>query len=137
MSQPFTVELANRPGELARLARGLAVRNIDIRHLAGGSHGKGGWAFLTTDNEEATREALRDMHLRFMEGATVVAEVEDHPGALADLSERLAQAGVNIEGVLIVGHRGSKVEIAFSVDDERRARDVLGSAVTLASSSIR
>ena len=137
MSQPFIVELENRPGELARLARGLAAHDIDIRHLAGGSHGQGGWAFLTTSDEASTREVLRSMGYTFLEGATVVAEVDDRPGALADLSERLAAADVNVEGVMIVGHRGSKVEIAFSVDDERKAREALGPSVTIAKTANR
>lgn len=126
MSQPFTIELANRPGELARLARALAVRGVDIRHIAGGAAGHAAWAFLTTDNDAATREVLRSLGYRYLEGRTITVEVEERPGALADLSERLGRAGVNIEGFMIVGHHGSQVEIAFSVDDEGKARAALG-----------
>jgi hypothetical protein len=126
MSQPFRVQMANRPGELARLTRALAARDIDIRQISGGSSGPATWAFLTTDNEEATREVLRGLGYPFLEGPTVTVTVGDTPGALADLAERLAQADVNVEALVIVGHHGSQVDIAFSVDDERKAREVLG-----------
>ena len=126
MDQSFTVELTNRPGELARLARALATQGIDIRQLAGGSAGNAGWAFLTTDDEAATRSVLQDLGYRYLEGRVITVAVEDRPGALADLSERLTRADVDIAGVMIVGHRGTLVEIALTVDDESRARAVLG-----------
>lgn len=126
MSRPFVVQLQNRPGELAHLARALAARGIDIRHIAGGGAGRTYHAFLDTDNDTATREVLRSMGYSFVEGATIVVEAEDRPGTLAELSEKLAAANVNIEGVLILGRRGKQVEIAFAVDDEKRAREALG-----------
>lgn len=132
MTHPFVVQLQNRPGELAHLARALATRGIDIRHIAGGGAGCTGCAFLTTDDDTATREVLHSMGYTFVEGNTVIAETEDRPGALAELSEKLAAAGVNIEGVLIVGHRGGMVEIAFSVNDATRAREALGETSPLA-----
>lgn len=132
MSHPFVVQLQNRPGELAHLARALAARGIDIRHIAGGGTGCTGCAFLTTDDDSATREVLHSMGYTFVEGNTIVVEADDRPGTLAELSEKLASAGVNIEGVLIVGRRGGQVEIAFSVDDQQRAREALGTTSPLA-----
>ena len=132
MTRPFVVQLQNRPGELAHLARALAVRGIDIRHIAGGGAGCTYCAFLATDNDPTTREVLRSMGYNFVEGTTIVVEVEDRPGMLAELSEKLGAANVNIEGVLIVGRRGGLVEIAFAVDNEARAREALGSPSPLA-----
>ena len=126
MSQPFVVQLQNRPGELAHLARGLAARGINIKHIAGGGAGRLGCAYLTTDDEAATREVLHGLGFSYVEGQMIVVEVEDRPGALADVSETLGAAGVDIHGVLIVGRRAGMVEIALSVDEPDRAREVLG-----------
>ena len=126
MSQPFVIQLDNRPGELAHVARALATRGISIRHLAGSSAGKQLCAMVTTDDEEATRDVLRSMGVPFVEGDALHVEIEDVPGALADLSEKLAVAGVNITGILIAGRRGGMCEIAFTVDHEGKAREVLG-----------
>ena len=35
-------------------------------------------------------------------------------------------AGVNITGILVMGRRGTMVQMAFTVDDEAKARAVLG-----------
>ncbi|MFH0750256.1 MAG: ACT domain-containing protein, partial [Chloroflexota bacterium] len=62
----------------------------------------------------------------YVEGETLIVEVEDKPGGLASVAEKLAAAGVDIRGVLFVGSGEGKVETAFSVDDVARARRALG-----------
>jgi hypothetical protein len=126
MTRQFVVQLDNRPGELAHLAKALAVRGIDLRHIATAGAGSQACAFLTTTDTDATREVLHQLGNRFIEGAPIVVELEDRPGAFAEVATRLADAGVNIVGSLIVGRRNGLVEMAFSVDDEEKARAVLG-----------
>jgi len=126
MSQPFVVQIDNRPGELAHVARALAVRGINIRHIAGNSAGKQMCLIVTTDDDKATRDVLHSMGFPFVEGDALHVEVEDAPGALADFSEKLAAAGVNITGVVISGHHAGMCEIAVTVDNEEKTRDILG-----------
>ncbi len=126
MARQFVVQMDNRPGELAHLARGLAMRGINIRHIASVGAGDVACAFISTEDEDATREVLHGLGHLFIEGECVVVNVEDRPGGLADVSERLAQAGVNILGALIVGRREGVVEMAFTVDDQPRALAALG-----------
>jgi hypothetical protein len=126
MARQFVVQLDNRPGELAHLARALAARGIDIRHIGGVGAGELGCAFITTSDDQATREVLHGLGHPFIEGECLVVNVDDRPGGLADVTERLAKAGVNILGVLNVGRRPGIVEMAFTVDDEPKALAVLG-----------
>jgi len=74
----------------------------------------------------ATRAVLRAGGYPYVEGETLIVEVEDRPGGLAAVAEKLAVAGVDIRGVLFVGRRAGTVETAFSVDDLARARKALG-----------
>ena len=126
MGRQFVVQLDNRPGELAHLARALAMRGINLSHIASVGAGEVACAFISTEDEDATREVLHGLGHLFIEGECVVVNVEDRPGGLADVSERLAKAGVNILGALIVGRRPGMVEMAFTVDDEPRALAALG-----------
>ncbi len=132
MARQFVVQLDNRPGELAHLARVLAARSIDIVHVACVGAGPTASAFLTTRDPDATRDVLRGAGMPFIEGDVVLAEVEDRPGGLAELAERLATAGVNILAVLTVGRASGRVEVALSVDDEQRALEALGREVPAA-----
>ena len=126
MGRQFVVQLENRPGALSHLARVLATRGVDIRQIGAGGAGELGWATLTTSDDATTREVLRSAGFRFVEGEAIVVEVADRPGALADLTGRLAAAGGHLHGVLVGGRRGAGVEIALSVDDAARAREALG-----------
>lgn len=55
-----------------------------------------------------------------------MVEVEDKPGGLADVAERLAAADVNILGTLVVGRRERVVEMAFAVDDAEKVQLAVG-----------
>ncbi len=126
MARQFVVQLENRPGELAHLARALGARGIDIRHVASVGAGPLACAFLTTSDDRATREVLHGLGHAYIEGDPVLVDVDDRPGGLADSIERLGGAGVNILGTIIVGRRPGVVEMVFCVDDEARAHAALG-----------
>ena len=128
MERQFVVQLDNRPGELAHLARALGARGINITHISCAGTGQLACAFMTTEKEDETRAVLRGLGHEFLEGATVVIDVLDRPGGLADVAERLAAAGVNILGTLCIGHREGVLEMAFAVDDEAKARAVIPQA---------
>jgi hypothetical protein len=82
--------------------------------------------FVTTDDDATARTVLAGLGHPFIEGSPVLVEVDDRPGGLAEVSERLAAAGVNVTGMLPVGRRPGVVEMTFCVDDERAAREALG-----------
>jgi hypothetical protein len=126
MGTQFVVQLDNRPGTFAGLARALAERGIDLRAISGGGAGDHAYAVLTTDDDTATREVLRSGGYPYVEGESLIVEVENKPGGLAAVAEKLAAAGVDIRGVLFVGCTDGTVETAFSVDDVARARRALG-----------
>ncbi len=126
MGQSFVIQLDNRPGELAHVARALASRGINIHHIAGSAASEKLCEMVTTDDDQAAREVLRSMGIPFVEGDALHVEMPDVPGALADFSERLAAAGVSVTGILVTGRRGAVSEVAVTVDDERKAREILG-----------
>src|SRR5206468_13122027 len=125
MAIHFTVRLKNEPGALAQLAARLGEHGIDIRTLGAGAVGSYGCAVLSTNNEAAARDVLRQARYSFVEGQALTIAVEDRPGALAQLTGRLAGAGVNIIGVVILGRHQGKAEIALTVDEVDTARRVL------------
>jgi hypothetical protein len=125
MPRQFVVQLDNRPGELAHLARALGGRGVNITHISCVGTGPMACAFMTTADDDQTRQVLRGLGHDYIEGTTIVVDVLDRPGGLADVAERLAAAGVNILGTLTVGCREGVLEMAFAVDDEEKARAAL------------
>jgi hypothetical protein len=126
MGQPFVVQLPNRPGELAHLAKGLCARGINIVQIQGSTAGDLACALLYTDNPEGTNEVLRSMGYSFVAGSTLIVEIEDTPCAFGNLTEKLARAGVNLKGCCVIGRRDGLATWSLSMDDENLARDILG-----------
>ena len=122
MKRQFVVQLDNRPGELAHLARALGERGVDITDIACAGTGTIACAFMTTSNGEAAHDVLKGLGHDFIEGDTIVVDVMDQPGGLAEMAERFAKAQVNILSTLIVGRRAGVVEMAFAVDDVEKAK---------------
>lgn len=125
MQRQFLIELDNRPGELAHLARALGARGVNLTHISCAGTGSIAYAVMTTAEDDEMRSVLRGLGHEFIEGTTVVVDVMDRPGGLADVAECFANAGVNILGTLCVGRREGVLEMAFAVDDEQKARAAL------------
>ena len=124
----FTVKLRNEPGALAQVAEAIANSGVDILAVGGGGIGDAGVGTLITDNDAATRQALTEANCQFSEAEAIVADLEDRPGTLARAARALADAGVNLTGLLIVQSMGDRARLAFAVDDPIKAREALRSA---------
>jgi hypothetical protein len=125
MANQFVVQLKNEPGSMANLAETLAARGVDLRAIGGGGIGDSGHVIMTTADDEATRAILEEGGYTFIEGESILAEVDDRPGGMARMSRALADAGVNIYGHLFLGRWGDRAMFAFVVDDPDRARPIL------------
>ena len=125
MANQFVVELKNEPGSLAVLAESLAARGIDLRAIGGGGIGGSGHIIMTTADDDAARRVLEEGGYTFIEGESLLTEVDDRPGGMARLSRELADAGVNIFGHLFLGRWGDRAMFAFVVDDPDKARPIL------------
>jgi hypothetical protein len=80
---------------------------------------------MTTADDDTTRAVLEEGGYTFIEGESILAEVDDRPGGMAALARRLADAGVNIYGHLFLGRWGDRAMFAFVVDQPEVARPIL------------
>jgi len=97
----FTVQMEDRPGELARLCAAMAAREINIVLSAIGRGGSG-WVAFVVDDESGARTALGDAGIEFTERPALTLRMENVPGAGAESFRRLAEAGVNVDVLLPV-----------------------------------
>jgi hypothetical protein len=125
MANQFVVQLDNQPGALAILAERLADRGIDLRAIGGGGIGDAGHVIMTTADDDGARRVLDEGGYTYIEGESILAEVDDRPGGMAAIARSLADAGVNIYGHLFLGRWGDRAMFAFVVDDPDRARPIL------------
>jgi hypothetical protein len=80
---------------------------------------------LIPDQVEAARDALRAANIRFEEHELVTVLLENQAGELTGVAAKLADAGLNLEAVYVVGLDGDLIELAFAVDDVKKAKKLL------------
>ena len=125
MANQFVVQLKNQPGAMAILAEELAARGVDLRAIGGGGLGNSGHVIMTTADDETTKRVLDEGGYTYVEGESIIAEVDDKPGGMARVARALADAGVNIHGHLFLGRWGDRAMFAFVVDRPEVARPIL------------
>jgi hypothetical protein len=105
----LTVSLENRPGALAGVARVLADAKVNILALfLGSTAGTLGSAQLVVDDTRKAKKALDKAGTSYTEGTLEQFELNNKPGALAEVAEKLAKKGMNIESACATVPKGAK-----------------------------
>ncbi|HXG09984.1 MAG TPA: hypothetical protein VNK04_09360 [Gemmataceae bacterium] len=121
----FAIHLSHRPGELARVTHALARAGVNLKSVAGMAIGNQGLLHLVADDVEAARRALEEAHIPFEESEVVTVLLENRAGELEDVASKLANGGVNLQAVYVVGLDGDLVELALVVDEPKKAKKLL------------
>jgi hypothetical protein len=124
-AQQFVIQLPDEPGALATLLELFAGRQLDLRSIAVTSIGRHTSAVLVLNDAGAARQVLEDGRYLFVEAEALVTSAPDQPGAVASVARRLADAGVQLHGLAILGWYQGKAELALSVNQPEVARQVL------------
>lgn len=121
----FIIELVDRPGSLGSLAKLLAAAGVNIEALAGWNANGDGVVRMVVNDPEGARRVLEDSGIRFDERAVVTLSLPNRPGALADIAGSLAEAGVNIDAIYLLGGGSQTLQIAIAVDETESAGAVV------------
>jgi len=121
----FVIQVTHRPGELANITNALALQGVNIKSLAAMVLGTQAQLRLIPDDAEAARNALRAANIRFEEKEVATVLLENHAGELTGVAGKLADAGLNLEAVYVIGLSDDLIELAIAVDDVKKAKKVL------------
>ena len=120
-----SIQLTNHAGDLARVAQALARRGVNIKALAGMSIGDAAMARILPDDIVVARSALEAAKIRFSESEVHLVLLENKAGVLADVTNRLAEAGINLEAVYVTGIADDLVELAIVSVNPKKAKKIL------------
>ncbi|MBT8213360.1 MAG: ACT domain-containing protein [Acidimicrobiia bacterium] len=121
----FTVTMNNRPGQLATLARRLADAGVNIDALAASTGEHEALVRFVPDDEATTRTVLKTAGVSFEERPVLDTVLPNRPGALADVAERLASSGVNIDAMYLMNTSSEGLHFAIAVNDPDGAASTL------------
>jgi hypothetical protein len=117
----FTVYMANRPGQLATLADKFSKAGIHLEALAAFSQGEDSVVRLMPNDVDAARRVLTEAGVRFEEQRVIETVIKDEPDALANMTRKLADSGINIEAMYLLHANGDSLHFAVAVDDHETA----------------
>ena len=121
-----SIQLTNHPGDLARVAQALARRGVNIKALAAISTGGGvAMARILPDDIVVARSALEEARIRFEENEVHLVLLENKAGVLANVTNRLGDAGINLEALYVTGIADDLVELAIASDNPKKAKKIL------------
>ena len=122
----LTLSLESKPGVIAKIARTLGDAGINITGLsATDTTGRGKVRILVSDGARAV-QTLKAAKYRVTEEAAVVLSLENRPGALAGVAEKLAQAKMNIKSIYATAGEGGRATVVLTVANADKAVSLLG-----------
>src|SRR5262249_3635945 len=119
----LVIEVENEPGALAGVARAISDAGVNISAATCvGAHERAELHILVK-HPGATEHALSLEHLDITrKREVVVVEIDDRPGALADLARMPAEAGINLDLVYVA----TRNRVVFGSDDIEGLKQALG-----------
>src|SRR3990170_1231908 len=102
MAVDLVIDIENTPGALARVAAAISDAGVNIAAATCVGPGERAELHILVPHAQAAKHALAISHVAVTrEREVVVVDAEDRPGVLADLTRKIARAGVNLDLVYV------------------------------------
>ncbi len=102
MATDLVIDIENSPGALARVAAAISDAGVNIAAATCVGPGERAELHILVPHAEAAKHLLAISQVAVTrEREVVVVDVEDRPGVLADLTRKIARAGVNLDLVYV------------------------------------
>jgi hypothetical protein len=124
MAFDLAIDIDNTPGALAKVAQAISDAGVNIAAATCLGPDDRAELHILVKHPEAARHALAISHgvAVTREREVVVVDVEDQPGVLADLTRKIAAAGVDLDLVYIA----TRNRVVFGATDLDALREALG-----------
>jgi hypothetical protein len=102
MAVDLVIDVDNTPGALAQVAQAISDAGVNIAAATCVGPGERAELHILVPHGEAAKHLLATSTVTVTrERQVVVVDVEDRPGVLADLTRRIARAGVDLDLVYV------------------------------------
>ena len=123
MPYDLVIEIANEPGALADIAKAISDAGVNLAAATCMGTADQVELHILVPHAEAAKHALAISHVGVSrEREVVVVEVEDRPGVLADLTRKVARAGIDLDLVYVA----TKNRLVFGAADLEGLKAALG-----------
>ena len=125
MAVDLVIDIENTPGALAEVAAAISDAGVNIAAATCIGSGERAELHILVPHAGAAKHSLGISHLAVTrEREVVVVDVEDRPGVLADLTRKIARAGVDLDLVYVA----TQNRVVFGAPDLDALKAALGAA---------
>jgi hypothetical protein len=122
MAFDLVIDVENTPGALAQVAAAISDAGVNIAAATCIGTGERAELHILVPHAGAAKHLLAISHVGVTrEREVVVVDVEDRPGVLADLTRRIARAGINLDLVYVA----TQNRVVFGAADTAALRAAL------------
>ncbi len=122
----FSVFLVNKPGVLAQVTKALADAKVNIIAMTFVDSQEHGVLRIVVEEPAGARQVLKKLNLPVTETEVLSLELNNNPGALADVAGLLGKNHININYAYVSsGAPGGRTTGIFKVNDMKKAQQVL------------
>jgi hypothetical protein len=122
MAVDLVIDIENSPGALAEVAAAISDAGVNIAAATCIGNGDRAELHILVKHAEAARHSLAISHVAVSrEREVVVVDVEDRPGVLADLTRKIARAGVDLDLVYVA----TQNRVVFGASDLEALRTAI------------
>ena len=123
MAVDLVIDIENTPGALAQVAAAISDAGVNLAAATCIGGGERAELHILVPHGEAARHALAISHVAVTrEREVVVVDVNDRPGELADLTRKIAGAGVDLDLIYVA----TRNRVVFGAADLSALRAALG-----------
>jgi hypothetical protein len=123
VSVDLVIDIENSPGALAEVAAAISDAGVNIAAATCLGEGSRAELHILVPHAGAARHLLAISHVGVTrEREVVVVDVEDRTGVLADLTRKIARAGVNLDLVYVA----TRNRVVFGAEDIDALKAALG-----------
>ena len=124
----FSVFMVNKPGVLAQILTEIAGAKVNLTAITMMDSVEHGVMRLVGRSPERIRTVLKGLNMPFSETDVLCVTLSNRAGALADITQKLAEAHINISyAYCTAGAKGGKTTGVLKVADVKKAIKVLTS----------
>ena len=116
----------NEVGVIADITAILANAGINLESINTEASSEQEAVILTTDNSDHALYVLNQAGYKAVGDEVLVLRLQDEPGALAAVADKLKQAGINIQSMHILNRSAGRAMIALTTDDRDRTLEAVG-----------
>ncbi|MCC7256832.1 MAG: ACT domain-containing protein [Gammaproteobacteria bacterium] len=122
----ITVVARNRPGLLADVTGTLAAAGIDIENADAQAFADSAVILLTVDRYDDALRALRSVpEINAVSEDAILVRLQNEPGALARLSRRFKDAGIDLRSIRFLQRDDDFALVAISTGRNAEALDLV------------